>query len=255
MDDASIDRPLPGESLWRQIARRLAADIAGGLYEPGSRLPAEAALARRFAVNRHTLRRAMAHLAAEGHVRIEQGRGTFVQEEAIDYPIGSRTRFSQAMTEMHRMPGHKILRAEEGPADKTVARNLSLRVGAPVIVLEALSEVDGRPVAIALHHLPAKRFRGIDAAYRDCGSLTESLKRMGVSDYRRLSTRVTAQMPTRQAAAHLKQPATRPILQTENIDIDADGRAIEYGITRFASDRMQLVFEPFRSEGDGMIAG
>jgi GntR family phosphonate transport system transcriptional regulator len=235
-----------GQSVWARIAQRIEVDIRDGVYPRGRRMPAESALAARFCVNRHTLRRAMAALAERGLVRIEQGRGTFVQEETIDYPIGSRTRFSQNISSADRMPGHRILRTEEIPADRAVARNLSLRIGAPVIVLEAVSEADGRPLGYGLQYLPAKRFRGIEAIYRETGSLTKSLARMGVEDYRRLSTRVTAQMPTREIAALLQQPITRPVLQTESIDVDPDGRAIEYGVTRFAADRVQLVVEPFR---------
>jgi GntR family phosphonate transport system transcriptional regulator len=186
----------------------------------------------------------MAALADEGLVRIEQGRGTFVQEAVLDYPIGSRTRFSQTVADANRLPGHQLLRAEEIPADRHVARTLSLRVGAPVIVIESLSEADGRPLGHGIHYLPAKRFRGIDAHYRECRSLTESLRRMGVEDYSRFSTRISARMPTREEAALLKQPVNRPLIQTENVDVDSDGRAIEYGVTRFSSDRVQLVVEP-----------
>lgn len=235
-----------GQSVWARIAQHIETDIRDGVYPRGERMPAESALAARFSVNRHTLRRAMAALAERGLVRIEQGRGTFVQEETIDYPIGSRTRFSQNIASADRMPGHRILRTEEIPADRAVARNLSLRIGAPVIVLEAVSEADGRPLGYGLQYLPAKRFRGIEAIYRETGSLTKSLARMGIEDYSRLSTRVTAQMPTREIAALLQQPITRPVLQTESIDVDPDGRAIEYGVTRFAADRLQLVVEPFR---------
>ncbi|MEQ8601724.1 MAG: phosphonate metabolism transcriptional regulator PhnF [Marivibrio sp.] len=236
----------PGQSVWARIAQRIEGDIRDGVYPRGERMPPESALAARFSVNRHTLRRAMAALAERGLVRIEQGRGTFVQEETIEYPIGSRTRFSQNIAEAERLPGHRILRAEEAPADRAVARNLSVRVGAPVVVLEAVSVADGRPLGYGLHYLPAKRFRGIAAIYRETGSLTASLARMGVADYSRLSTRVTAQMPSREIAALLEQPITRPVLQTEKIDVDADGRAVAYGLTRFAADRVQLVVEPFR---------
>jgi GntR family transcriptional regulator, phosphonate transport system regulatory protein len=64
-----------------------------------------------------------------------------------------------------------------------------------------------------------------------------------VHDYKRFSTRITATMPTRQLAAHLQQPPTRPVLQTESINVDLDGRAIEYGLSYYASDRTQLIVE------------
>jgi len=50
-------------------------------------------------------------------------------------------------------------------------------------------------------------------------------------------------MPTAEEARRLKQPVTRPILLTEAVDVDSDGRPISVSITRFASDRVQLVLD------------
>ena len=84
-----------GIAVWRQIGESLADDIRNKLYLAGEQLPSEPELAAKFAVNRHTIRRAMGELEQSGLIRIEQGRGTFVQEHAIDYAIGKRTRFSE----------------------------------------------------------------------------------------------------------------------------------------------------------------
>ena len=64
-----------GVSAWRQIADALRDEIASGVLAAGERMPTEAELALRFGVNRHTLRRALAALAADGLVRADQGRG------------------------------------------------------------------------------------------------------------------------------------------------------------------------------------
>ncbi|MDW3207215.1 MAG: phosphonate metabolism transcriptional regulator PhnF [Alphaproteobacteria bacterium] len=234
---------IDGEPIWRQIAGTLESEIDQGIYEPGDRLPTENELSRRFAVNRHTVRRSMSFLQEMGKVRIEQGRGTFVQSDLVEYPIGERTRFTQNVSESNRLPSKTLLRAEQIRADATVSRNLGIRKGAPVALIEAVSEADGRPIGVATHYFPAKRFAEIIPVFRQTLSITESLKACGVSDYKRFSTRITAIMPTRQIAAHLHQPPTRPVLQTESINVDMDGRAIEYGITHFASDRTQLIVE------------
>ena len=67
-----------GVAVWRQIEQILSAEITANSFGNDGRLPSEAELARRFDVNRHTVRRAMLRLAATGLVSVEQGRGTFV---------------------------------------------------------------------------------------------------------------------------------------------------------------------------------
>ena len=39
-------------------------------------------------------------------------------------------------------------------------------------------------------------------------------------------------------------PRNRPVLLTENVNIDQDGVVVEFGITRYPTPRVQLVFEP-----------
>lgn len=62
-----------GVAVWRQIEQILAAEIAASGFGEEGRLPSEGELAKRFDVNRHTVRRAMLGLAALGLVSVEQG--------------------------------------------------------------------------------------------------------------------------------------------------------------------------------------
>src|SRR5690606_41799123 len=85
-----------GIPLWRQIADAIRLDFVGGKLVAGDRLPTESALSERFGANRHTVRRALAALAAENIVAAEQGRGTFVRNtRRIASPIGKRTRMRE----------------------------------------------------------------------------------------------------------------------------------------------------------------
>ena len=72
-----------GVAVWRQIEQILAAEIAASGFGEEGRLPSEGELAKRFDVNRHTVRRAMLGLAALGLVSVEQGRGTFVARPRV----------------------------------------------------------------------------------------------------------------------------------------------------------------------------
>lgn len=232
-----------GIALWRQIEQQLAEDIAAGTYPEGSRLPTEPELARRFQVNRHTLRRAMQALADRGLVRIEQGRGSFVQDNVIDYLIGRRTRFSEIISSQDRKPSGRLLRAYDVPAAAEIAEALDIAPGTPCFCLETVNEVDGRPVSISTNYFPAKRFPELIAVFAETRSISRTLEHYGVGDYARRVTRVLARMPSEDDAHLLRQSRSRPVLVTEGINVDRQGRTIQFGVTRFAADRVQVVFE------------
>src|ERR1051326_2737710 len=87
--------PAAGVTLWRRIADDLERAIATGEFAAGEKLPGETEIAARFAVNRHTVRGAIAELAGRGLVRAARGSGTFVEGGRLAYPISRRTRFSE----------------------------------------------------------------------------------------------------------------------------------------------------------------
>lgn len=232
-----------GVAVWRQIEQQIADDIARGVFAEGSRLPTEPALAERFGVNRHTLRRAMRGLAERGLVRIEQGRGSFVQEDVIDYLIGARTRFSEIVSSQERRPGGRLLEAFEVGAQGAVAKALEVAAEAPCFRLETLHAADGRNIGIATNYFPAKRFPDMIPVFAERGSISAALAHYGVGDYRRRTTKVTARMPSRDDCRYLAHPANRPLLVSESVNVDSKGRAVQYAVTRFSGDRVQMVFE------------
>lgn len=232
-----------GVSLWRQIQRQIADDIAAGVFVGGSRLPTEPELAERFGVNRHTLRRAMAALSEDGLVRIEQGRGTYVQEHVVDYLIGKRTRFSEIISRQDRQPGGRLLRAYETPADPDVAEALELPEKTPCLYIESLGEVDGQPLSLGRSHFPAERFPDLISVFSETGSITKAMEHHGVGDYQRKVTRVTTRLPDADEATLLEQPRVRPLLVIESINVDNQGKPVQFTVSRFAGDRTQLVFE------------
>jgi GntR family phosphonate transport system transcriptional regulator len=233
-----------GVSLWRQIVRALESEIAAGDHPPGARLPTEAQLAARFAVNRHTVRRALEEMSRNGLVRVEQGRGSFVAEDVLDYTIGPRTRFSEWVRQHNKEPSGRIVDLREAPADAVVAAGLGLRPGARIVRLERLGLADGRPVSLASHHFPAARLPGLLAALSTETTITAALAAAGVADYRRQVTRVTARMPQANEAELLRMPRNRPVLVTENVNVDGAGAVVEFGIARYPTPRVQIVFEP-----------
>ncbi|MFC3228589.1 phosphonate metabolism transcriptional regulator PhnF [Marinibaculum pumilum] len=240
-DDSLPLRRGGGIAVWQQIVTLLRAEIAGGGHPPGTQLPTEAALARRYGVNRHTVRRAIAVLAEDGLLRVEQGRGTFVQPQFLDYEIGRRTRFSEIIARHRKEPSGRLIASAEVAADPRVAEALEIPAGAPCLRLETLHVADGTPLSISTNWFPVQLAPNLLAAYAETGSITQALRRDGIADYMRRQTRITAQAAGAEDAALLRQPPSRPLLVAESINVDPDGRPIQYAVTRFASDRVQIV--------------
>jgi GntR family phosphonate transport system transcriptional regulator len=238
--EGGLDRGA-GITLWRQIEARLAHEIADGAFEPGAQLPTERRLAERFDVNRHTIRQALGALAERGLIRIEQGRGMFVQENVLDYVLGARTRFSEILITQNRRPGGQLLSASDERRDARIARELKLVPSSPLIELEILGEADGRPISVAGHYFPKARFDGLIEAYRRTGSITRALQGFDVQDYTRTLTRITTRLPSAEEARLLRQPRSRPLIVSEALNVDGAGKPIEFGIARFAGERVRMV--------------
>lgn len=231
-----------GVALWRRIADDIRLDIVGGKLARGDQLPTEAALAKRFSANRHTVRRALAVLAEEGVVQAERGRGTFVNEaQRLSYRIGRRTRFSEGLAGQARDAHGELLLAKAEKATTSVAHGLGIRPGQRVVRLETLSHADGRPLSRGTSWFSFQQFPTIGELYAETGSITAALKRLGVEDYSRRSTRISARYANPEEIRSIRLVPGTVMLVTEIVDVDADEQPIQYALTRFPADRVELV--------------
>jgi GntR family phosphonate transport system transcriptional regulator len=230
-----------GVALWRRVADQLERAIADGRYPVDSRLPGEIEIAQRLGVNRHTVRRALAALADRGFVRAERGSGTYVETRRLRYPISSRTRFSEIVGAAGREPGGRLLASVSEEAEPDVARRLAVAPRTKVIRLDILRSVDRVPVSAATTWLPAERAPDVGRIYRDTRSLTRTLAQLGIDDFRRQSTRISAAIADAADAARLRLTPGRPLIVVDSTDVTADGRPILTTRARLAADRIELV--------------
>lgn len=136
------------EPLYRELAERLRQELLA--YRPGDYLPGEIQLAQRFAVNRHTLRRALDELVLEGRVLRRQGKGTQVLEAPTIYPMGAANAYTESLG-----PGPPGRGSAAGGAPASGRRRRGHppgdrrgRAGAGTTTLRYL---DGQPVSLIRH--------------------------------------------------------------------------------------------------------
>ncbi|HHX91363.1 MAG TPA: phosphonate metabolism transcriptional regulator PhnF [Paracoccus sp.] len=228
-------------ALWHAIADTLRRELAESLYSPGERLPSEAALAARFGVNRHTVREALADLAAGGLVQPRRGAGVFVTARPTEYPLGRQVRFSQSMLASGRTPTRELLRLET--RRPTAREGEALEHTGAVHVYEGVSLADRVPVGLFRSAFPAAPLPGLPEALRRHGSVTAALAACGVADYTRARTRLTAESADTLTAGHLRIAPGAAVLRAEAVNVDPAGRPVEYGVTWFAGARVALTVE------------
>ena len=227
--------------LWLAVAEKIEQSIRDREFAPGDKLPTEAEFSKRFMVNRHTLRRALAHLQERGLVESTQGRGSYVRRPALQYTIGRRTRFSDIVrgqemtastrtitTRIDKQPPHAVMDA------------LGLARGEWAIVLKRIGYANAEPIGLSTHHFPYDRFPMFLDVYKQHLSVTKTLMHCGVLDFTRRRTVVAARLPTTEESDRLNVPKHVPMIVTRTWNADPLGNPLEYGEGALASDRVEI---------------
>lgn len=229
---------------WETTRDRISAEIAAGHLAPDVRLPSEPELCLLYNTRRHSLRRALAALVAEGKLRIEHGRGTFVERAPlINYVIGPRTRFHENLLAQGLTGSGQAISEMRIPASTRVAAALGLEVAAPVFAICRRGFANDLPISLGWSYHDAERFPDMADARRAGISVTETYRKHGIADYRRQSTTIFTRLATEHEAQLLMLRPGQSVLIVQKTDVDLGGRPIGFSEAAWAGDRVQFTFE------------
>ncbi len=225
----------PSEPLYLELAQVLRGELRH--YRIGDFLPGEMQLARRFAVNRHTLRRAVDELVQEGRLLRRQGKGTQVLRRPLVYPLQADSAYSDALAALGVRTEARLLERRQLSASAEEARHLQLTEGAALIELSTLRLLAvAVPVSLIRHRYCASH-ADLLADYQG-GSLRRYLGERGLPLTRRFSL-IGARLADRDEAAQLLMPLRMPLLSVFTLSCDAAGRPVEIALSASRSDRFQ----------------
>ncbi|MCG7505436.1 phosphonate metabolism transcriptional regulator PhnF [Mesorhizobium retamae] len=238
---ATLNDRRGASTLWRIVAEGLERDIRTGRLKPGERLPTEFDLAESYDVHRNTIRRAMTVLRDRELVRIEQGRGTFVKERKVRHHLGSKTRLTAALRDLDRVGERRFAGSQRMRVTADLSKDLKVARNRFVRKVETLTVVDDIVVSIASSYFPLPRFEGIEQLIEQTGSFTESWSQLGVNDYQRRESRISAIALSKKDAELLSMPRFHPVIFITNINVDDKDMPIVVSHTRIAPQHMELV--------------
>jgi GntR family phosphonate transport system transcriptional regulator len=81
-------------------------------------------------------------------------------------------------------------------------------------------------------------------ALRANASITAALAAIGIADFIRSWTRVSARSPGAREARLLRMARTDPLLACEALNVTQAGAPTEFGVSCYPAPRVQLIFEP-----------
>lgn len=138
-----------------QLAELFEQDIASGRLPPGSRLPSEPDLCRRFGLSRTTVRQAFARLEQRGLIERLKGHGTYVRQGQPGLWLlqSSEGFFQDEVDRLGRTVTSQILRAERGPLPGWACPVLELPPRSNGATLERIRSIDGQVALYVVNHL------------------------------------------------------------------------------------------------------
>jgi len=227
-------------SVYQAIAAQLEQEVLSR-YQSGDYLPPEQQLATRFAVNRHTLRRAVDELVSKGLVLRRPGVGVLVLMHSVNYPHYTRARFSHDLRQQGSDAASERLLAVLRPASQEVAAALACREGEQVIHLRTLRRMEGVPVCVTNHFLPQLAWWPQLQHYRS-GALHDFLQQRD-QPLILVQTRITTRRAQAKECRLLAVPLQAPLLSVRTLSRAADGRLAEYAVSLARGDMTELTLE------------
>ena len=244
----------PPRARYQQVADDLRDAIKRGEFGPGAMLPSQPELARRYGLNQTSINRAIAVLRAEGYVRVEHGRGAFVQEVPTvkrvrridrDYrtrPAGSA--YAEQIEQSGLRPRTKLADVSIVTPPAEIAEALKLTETDQAVRRHRLMYADDVVVQVATSYISVDLAGGTDIAYPDTGpsGIYARLDERGHGPVR-FTEDIEVRRPTEDEALILRIPEGQPVLEVLRTAYAADDRPVEACANVLAAYQWRLTYQ------------
>ncbi|WP_084388173.1 phosphonate metabolism transcriptional regulator PhnF [Kushneria phosphatilytica] len=221
---------------YRRLARTLAGEIRRD-YRPGDLLPPEKALAERFGVNRHTVRRALDELVSAGLITRHQGIGSRVVNHRLDYSLSAHSKVTRNLAELGLGMKTDCLWQGLATPPAAIAHRFGRLPGGPLLCVDTLRITGELPLLRLRHWFDDTRLPNWTHRYQGGSTRALLAQHYGLTLTRR-HVSIEAVSAERDDYRLLECARGTPLLVVTSDNVDDAGALVEVSIGRARANRI-----------------
>jgi GntR family phosphonate transport system transcriptional regulator len=243
LDNSFGDRAVEGKPVYLKVAYQLELEIKRFL-KPGDTLESEMNLAKRFNVNRHTIRRSIEQLVRAGILVKQQGKGTQVVSNQIEYLLNPTGKFTKNLNELGKVAhakliSQKVLDFEHVQPDVKRYFDHNVHEAESMVELVTLRFIENVPVCLIHHYLSLTHLPNVHAQYSG-GSLHQFIYEHFSLSLEREQINISAKLASRTEAIHLKCAVDSPLVKLQSVNrVRQSHEVVEVSVSHSRPDRLQ----------------
>jgi GntR family phosphonate transport system transcriptional regulator len=244
LDGALTDERSVGDKpIYLQVAYQLEHEIKR-LLKPGDMLDSEMNLAKRFQVNRHTVRRSIEQLVRAGIVVKQQGKGTQVVSNQIEYLLNPTGKFTKNLNELGKTANasrvsQQLMAFVDAPIKVQRYFNAEAHATEQIVELITLRFIENVPVCLIHHYLSLKHLPNVHETYEQ-GSLHQHISEQYAVSLERAQINISATLANASEALQLKCAVDSPLVELQSVNRIRDSHeVVEVSISHSRPDRLQ----------------
>ena len=226
--------------LYAQVEDTLTARIASGELPAGCQLPSEESLVDEFNVSRTTIRTTIQNLIRLGLVEIRRGKGTFVAQPKITQELTELTGFVEDMQVLGRHATAQVLDKKVVPASASVARQLALPYGTPVVQIHRVRLADGVPLSFDETYLPEALGRKVMADDLESEPIFSLLEQRYSTPLLEAEYQLEASVADSDVATALAVSVGSPIFLIERTSYSTNHQPVDYEKLHYRGDYIRF---------------
>lgn len=238
MRDWEVKKFIP---LYLQVADWIRENIYGGDWNYGEQIISENQIVDMLKVSRGTVKKAIAILCNEGLLTQVRGKGTFVTDNNIAYPLGrGLLSFAESLERQNIKFATEVIKEKIEKANAYTSQKLNIPEGSDVFYLERIRSVDGEKVMLIENRINIALCKTIDEIDFTTNYLFPMIEKISKRKIKFAESKYAARIVGQDRAQLLNIPEDAPVLHLEQIVHLDTNVPVEFGNVWLKSNKYYL---------------